>query len=200
MICRMAGGVCLVAAWSVLVSVAAAEIPFPAALDGAAVSETTLTDIDRNGLVLGNGDLTGLLWERGGAACIRVTKNDLWDARIDTSEDTPLWQIDVPNQKWPTGRQRPVSYGRTYPQPRCGAVIVIGPSTPPLWRCIGGQRPSQWLKVPTTLTRLARGAHRLKLTPITPSLMRRCAPRRLNSLGRRPWRSASPSAGRKEGS
>jgi hypothetical protein len=34
-------------------------------------------------LVLGNGDLNALLWERGGALCLRVTKNDIWSARLD---------------------------------------------------------------------------------------------------------------------
>ena len=63
----------------------AEEIPFPAALDAAAVVQSRISDIHREALVLGNGDLIGLLWERNGTLCLRVAKNDMWDARIDTS-------------------------------------------------------------------------------------------------------------------
>ena len=103
----------------------AAEIPFPTALDAAAVVESRISDINREALVLGNGDLNGLLWERNTALCLRVAKNDVWDARIDTSQDVPLMQVDVPNQKW-SGGGYPPSWRKPYPQPRCAAVIVVG--------------------------------------------------------------------------
>ena len=44
--------------------------------------------------------------------------------------------------------------------------------------CMGWQRPSQWLKGPTTLTRRALGAQTAKVTPGTPSTTRGCAPSR----------------------
>ena len=69
---------------------AAGRVPFPDALDAAAVVQDRLDDIDRRALVLGNGDLSGLLWERNGVLCLRVTKNDVWDARVDTSQDPPI--------------------------------------------------------------------------------------------------------------
>jgi hypothetical protein len=40
----------------------AAAVPYPEALDNATVIESSLADINREGLVLGNGDLSGLLW------------------------------------------------------------------------------------------------------------------------------------------
>jgi hypothetical protein len=61
----------------------AEKIPFAEALDAAAVVQDRLSDINRRALVLGNGDLSGLLWERNGLLCLRVTKNDVWDGRGD---------------------------------------------------------------------------------------------------------------------
>lgn len=104
----------------------AAAIPYPEALDNATVIESSLADINREGLVLGNGDLSGLLWERDGSLCLRVTKNDVWDARVDTSQDPPLMRVDIPNQKWSGGTGSPPSYGKPYPQPRCAAIIRLG--------------------------------------------------------------------------
>jgi hypothetical protein len=101
--------------------------PFPAALDQAAVVQSQITDIHREALVLGNGDLIALLWERDGALCLRVAKNDIWDARIDTSQDLPLMKVDVPHNKW-SGGGYPPSWKKPYPQPRCAAVVCIGPS------------------------------------------------------------------------
>ena len=103
----------------------AAEVPFPDALDAAAVVQSGISDIHREALVLGNGDLIGLLWQRDGTLCLRVAKNDVWDARVDTSQDVPLMKVDVPNQKW-SGGGYPPSWKKPYPQPRCAAVVRIG--------------------------------------------------------------------------
>jgi hypothetical protein len=88
---------------------AAEKIPFVEALNAAAVVPDRLDDINRHALVLGNGDLSGLLWERNGVLCLRVTKNDVWDARVDTSRDPPMLQVDIPNQKWKGGSSSPPS-------------------------------------------------------------------------------------------
>jgi hypothetical protein len=70
-------------------------IPFPAALDAAAIRLDRLDDIHERSLILGNGSLSGLLLERDGALLLRITKDDVWDARIDTSEDPPITAIDI---------------------------------------------------------------------------------------------------------
>jgi hypothetical protein len=85
----------------------AATVPYPDALDAAAVTQDRLDDIGKRAFVLGNGDLIALLWECNGALCLRVAKNDIWDARVDTSEDVPLMQVDVPNNKWSGGGYPP---------------------------------------------------------------------------------------------
>jgi len=108
-----------------LVFNAMAGIPFPAALDRAAVVEPKVADINREGLVVGNGDMSGLLWQRDGARCLRITKNDIWDARVDTSKDPAMMRVEIANQKWTSGGD-PVSYGLQYPTPRCAAIIRIG--------------------------------------------------------------------------
>ena len=79
------------------------SVPFPAALEAAAVSQEVINDIGRRSLVLGDGDLNALLWERGGSLRLRVTKNDIWDARIDTSKDFDLLTIDIEKRTWKGG-------------------------------------------------------------------------------------------------
>jgi len=102
-----------------------AEIPYPAVLDAAGIVESRISDLNREALILGNGDLNALLWERHGALCMRVAKGDVWDARVDTAQDPPLLKVDVANQKW-TGGGYPPSWKKPYPGPRCAAVVRIG--------------------------------------------------------------------------
>ena len=110
---------------------AEARIPFPEALDAAVVSQDRLDDIARRSLVLGNGDLNALLWDSGDAIRMRVTKNDLWDARIDTSKDPELLRMDLRRRTWRGGTRVPASWHKhPYPQPRCAAVVVIGQASP----------------------------------------------------------------------
>jgi hypothetical protein len=105
----------------------AGSISYQAALDSAAVFESRLDDIGNRALPLGNGDLNALLWDRDGVTCLRVTKNDLWDARIDTSQDPPLLKMDVRNRSWSGGTNRASSWSdHPYPQARCAAVVRIG--------------------------------------------------------------------------
>jgi len=105
-------------------------IPFEAALDEARVELSSLASAQREGVMLGNGDLYGIVWERDGALALRVTKNDIWDARVDTSKDGPLPKVDIRNNKVTGSRGAPPSYRKPYPQPRCAAVIRIGGARP----------------------------------------------------------------------
>ena len=67
---------------------------------------------------------------------------------------------------------------------------------------IGWSRPSQPLKSPTTLAEAAVGAHTVNAVPATPSTLRGCAPRRVESSSCRPsparCTSSSPIVGRNE--
>ncbi|WP_338287094.1 hypothetical protein [Luteolibacter sp. LG18] len=117
----------------------AEPLPFPEVLDDAAVVQDRFDDIATQALPLGNGDLNALLWDRGGVPCLRVSKNDLWDARIDTSGDPPLLKVDLRERTWTGGTNKVPSWSNhPYPQPRCAAVITIG--TPVPGRCVANAR------------------------------------------------------------
>ncbi len=115
-------------------------IPYPEALDAAAVHETKIADLNREGLLVGNGDLNGLLYERDGTICLRISKNDIWDARIDTSQDPPLMKVDVPKHQWTGGGGLNQSYHRPFPSPRTAAIVLIrtnaGPAALDLRRAV----------------------------------------------------------------
>jgi len=116
-----------------------ATIPFEAALDDANVTLTSMADGHRESLIVGNGDLYGIVWEDNGGLTMRVTKNDIWDARVDTSEDPPLPKVDVSAGTVSGATSAPPSYKHLYPQPRCAAVIRLGTATPAdgvQWTCI----------------------------------------------------------------
>lgn len=123
-------------------------IPFPAALKDAHIVQDRLDDLQKRAFVLGNGDLNALLWDRDGALCLRVAKNDIWDARLDTSQDPPLMKVDVANQTW-SGGGYPPSWKKPYPSPRCAAVVRIGGGAAEAgaWRCIRAQgRTNEWVR------------------------------------------------------
>ena len=62
-------------------------IPYPTALQDAGVALSRMADGQTESLIIGNGDLYGIVWARDGGIQLRITKNDIWDARVDTSKD-----------------------------------------------------------------------------------------------------------------
>jgi hypothetical protein len=102
------------------------SIPFRDSLLKANVTLTKMQDGQREGLILGNGDLYGIVWEKDGDLFMRITKNDIWDARVDTSQDGDLPHVDIVTHKitGSTGADR--SYGKPYPQPRCAVALRLG--------------------------------------------------------------------------
>ncbi len=117
----------------------AAEIPFPKALEEANVSLSSMADGQGESLMLGNGDLYGIVWRKGGGLYMRITKNDIWDARVDTSKDGPVPRIDVRTRKITGATGAPPSYKLPYPHPRCATGLKLGPTESTgafSWRCI----------------------------------------------------------------
>jgi len=117
------------------------EIPFETALRDANVVLSSMASGQRESLILGNGDLYGIVWEKDGGLYMRVTKNDIWDARVDTSQDGPLPKVDIRNNTVSGSTGAPPSYGKPYPQPRCAAALRIGSTRPvggPRWTCVRG--------------------------------------------------------------
>ena len=129
-------------------------IPFPEALDSAAIRVDTLDSIVEQGLLLGNGDMNALVHAEGDDLTVRLTKNDVWDARIPTELDPPLPHFDQilklgdedgpeRTEGWPNSGfivprglkyDGPDSYhANAYPCPRaCAVVRIPGAAAPPL--------------------------------------------------------------------
>ncbi len=122
-------------------------VPYPDALAAAAVTLDAVSDPLDNALIVGNGDLNGLIFSEGGDIVLRLTKNDVWDARLDTELDPPLPTLerllelgngDWPDKNWilPEGCdwEGPDSYhAHPYPCPRaCAVVRWPGAAEPPL--------------------------------------------------------------------
>jgi hypothetical protein len=82
----------------------ATDIPYPAALDAAAVTLPDVADISKKGLVVGNGELNAIVYSSGNEIRLRVSKNDCWDMRITTDENPPIPTVDVAKQTF-TGEQ-----------------------------------------------------------------------------------------------
>jgi hypothetical protein len=73
----------------------AARIPFPGALERAAIRVDTLNDILDGSLIIGNGDINALVYADSQGIVMTLTKNDVWDARLLTENDPPLPTLDL---------------------------------------------------------------------------------------------------------
>ncbi|HEO72156.1 MAG TPA: hypothetical protein ENN80_12915, partial [Candidatus Hydrogenedentes bacterium] len=118
---------------------AQAGIAFPEALERSAVTLATLDEAINDALILGNGDLNGLLFAEGDDLVLRVTKNDVWDARLDAALNPPLPTLERLKElgkgpwldrQWilPEGfeLEGPDSYhAHPYPCPRACCVLRI---------------------------------------------------------------------------
>jgi hypothetical protein len=119
---------------------AAEPIPFIEALDDASIAVERLDSILEYAMLIGNGDINGLVYTDSGNIEIVLTKNDVWDARLDTRLDPPLPTLkrikelgrgDWPNRDLvlPEGStwKGPDSYqAHPYPCPRACARLVLG--------------------------------------------------------------------------
>lgn len=119
-------------------------IPFPAALDEAAVAIERLDSVLDHALLVGNGDLNALVYTDRGQLKLNLTKNDVWDARLDAQRDPPLPTLELV-KKWAFDRgaaltqngsvildegvqwEGPDSYhAHPYPCPRICARLILG--------------------------------------------------------------------------
>lgn len=71
------------------------RIPFPKALDAAAISVDRLDSITNYALLVGNGDINALVYSEDGQLKLMLTKNDVWDARLDSKLDPPLPTLEL---------------------------------------------------------------------------------------------------------
>jgi hypothetical protein len=104
-------------------------IAYPEALRDAAVTVSKMADGQSESLIVGNGDLYGIAWGKEGGIRLRITKNDVWDARVDTSKDGPLPKVNIRTRAVTGSKGAPPSYERPFPQPLCAAALRIGSSS-----------------------------------------------------------------------
>jgi hypothetical protein len=130
----------IVACLLVASQVSAADIPYVKALDASAISQEKLAGSSQHALLLGNGDINALLFASGRNLVLRLTKNDVWDARLETSNDPPLPTLkrikELAAGEWKNrGRILPEGYkdkgtdgfhAKPYPCPRPCADLQIG--------------------------------------------------------------------------
>ncbi|UCD49048.1 MAG: hypothetical protein JSW27_16115 [Phycisphaerales bacterium] len=135
-------------------------IPFVEALNDALISVDRLDDILEYALLIGNGDINALVYTDSGNVELVLTKNDVWDARLDTALDPPLPTLkrikELNRGTWanrgvilPEGStwEGPDSYhAHPYPCPRACARLILGTRpTLPRWRNIRSQGTrNQW--------------------------------------------------------
>jgi hypothetical protein len=105
-------------------------IPYPEALQDAGVALSEMADGQSESLIVGNGDLYGIVWGKEGGIQLRITKNDIWDARVDTSKDGPLPKVNIRTRAVTGSTGAPPSYGNAFPQPLCAAALRIGGTSP----------------------------------------------------------------------
>ncbi|MFH1743550.1 MAG: hypothetical protein ABIH23_31490, partial [bacterium] len=74
------------------------KIPFPEALDDASIRLPSLSRIVDDALIIGNGDINALIYSEDGAIVMNLTKNDVWDARLETENDPPIPTLDLIKQ------------------------------------------------------------------------------------------------------
>ena len=147
---RMIGGSILLCGATTMRN--AQAIPFPDALEQASIEVPRLDHPLDHSLLIGNGDINALIWTEAGGVSILLTKNDVWDARLDTSNDPPLPTLArireltarrerVSDPILPEGVrwEGPDSYhSHAYPCPRACAKLRLGgvDQEEPLWRQI----------------------------------------------------------------
>lgn len=109
------------------------SIPFASSLREANVTLTSMQNGQHESLIVGNGDLYGIVWVKDNSLFMRITKNDIWDARIDTSQDGELPHVDITNNIITGYVGSPPSYeNHPYPQPRSAAALHLGPVSEPV--------------------------------------------------------------------
>ena len=131
-------------------------IAYPNALDAAAVSVKHLGSILEDALIVGNGDVNALVYTEAGQLRIKLTKNDVWDARFDAKLDPPLpkfeWVKRLASQPAPHGGRSTILkdgwgnhgtdayHAHAYPCQRACAVIALSDRPDhAVWHCIRAQ-------------------------------------------------------------
>ncbi|MCF7568776.1 hypothetical protein L3X37_10425 [Sabulilitoribacter arenilitoris] len=88
---------------------------FPEMLEQAKITLDKLDSAVEDAVIQGNGDLHSLLYAKDNQIVLRLAKNDVYDARIDTKEDKELARIDIKTGKTSRQLDLPPSWDKPYP-------------------------------------------------------------------------------------
>ncbi|MCP4451325.1 MAG: hypothetical protein GY809_07670 [Planctomycetes bacterium] len=102
----------------------AQTIPYPGALNNAAIVQSSIGNVDTEAMVIGNGDINALIYAKADQLVMHLAKNDVWDARLITEKDPPLLNVNVGAHTW-SGGGRPASWNHPFPTQTPPAVIQI---------------------------------------------------------------------------
>ncbi len=91
------------------------KIPFPEAIQNAKITTNKLDSPVLYGMIQGNGDLHSFFYAKEGKIILRLAKNDVYDARIDTKDDPELARIDIATGKTSRKLTLPPSWNKPYP-------------------------------------------------------------------------------------
>lgn len=109
---------------SLKTGIIAQVIAYPDALNSAAIVQSSICNVDTNGMIIGNGDINAIIYSGKDQLIMHLAKNDVWDARLITEKDMPLLSVDVENHSWKGGGQPP-SWNHPYPTQTPPSVIRI---------------------------------------------------------------------------
>ena len=84
------------------------NIPFVKALSEASIKVSNLNSILDGALVIGNGDINALIYSDSNSIVMNLTKNDVWDARVETFRDPPIPTLDLIKQLGTSGTAFPL--------------------------------------------------------------------------------------------
>ena len=105
---------------------AASPIPYPDAQAAAAVSESSISKIREEGLVVGNGETNAIIYSAGNDLHLRISKNDCWDMRVFTQDDPPLPVVNIAARKAVGAHGNAGSWTHPYPTALPVAEVVLG--------------------------------------------------------------------------
>jgi hypothetical protein len=126
-------------------------VPFPAALADASIKLDSLSSEIDASLIIGNGDINALLYSDSASIIMNLTKNDVWDARLETVNDPPIPTLELIRQLGASDTAFPLSdnnsgyvlpegmaweakdsyHKNAYPCPRqCARIIITGSASP----------------------------------------------------------------------
>ncbi len=90
-------------------------IPYPDVLEKAKIEVATLDHPETAAIIQGNGDLHSFFYANEKQIILRMAKNDVYDARIETDGDQDLAKIDIVTGKTSRKLTLPPSWDKPYP-------------------------------------------------------------------------------------